>query len=124
MHCCCPLCVGASQAVTLMATASCHAYGNWRSRGLLLLTRRVTGEFLLSRWYSAHGHGLLVNCHAHSAGARARAAAQLAARLSIVVRRAEALEAALLWFDKHHPGLLHPFVLLKVRASACSLLVR
>ena len=59
----------------------------------------------------------LLDVHCHAAGERAQAAAQLAARLSVVVRRAEALEAALLWFDKHHPGLLHPFVLLKVRTT-------
>ena len=60
---------------------------------------------------------LLLMRRAHAAGARAQAAAQLAARLNVIVRRAEALEAVLLWFDKHHPGLLHPFVLLKVWAS-------
>lgn len=55
--------------------------------------------------------------HAH-VGDKARAAARLAARLQIVARRSDALEAALLWFDAHHPGTLDSFVLSKVRCYA------
>ena len=48
-------------------------------------------------------------------GEKARAAAQTATRLHVVSRRADALEAALLWFDAHYPGTLDPSVLRKVR---------
>jgi hypothetical protein len=69
-------------------------------------------------------HGSTFTCAIHKvanvawcAGEKARAAAQVAARLHVVSRRADALEAALLWFDAHHPGTLDSSVLRKVRAK-------